>query len=112
MGEVGFIEDGHPEVAPMAPGWEMGNFIVVKCADFYITLANLRAGSFYVQVGEPVSFNRALAVVGNSGDRTIPHLHMHVTVGGWEPGSTPVPVLFDTASYEFSARARNHLFAR
>jgi hypothetical protein len=112
MGEVVHVEDGHPEVAPMAPGWELGNFVVVKCGEYYVTLANFRAGTFFVEPGDSVSFNMVLGNVGNSADRTVPHLHMHVTYGGWEDGSTPVPAMFDTTTYEFAMRARNHVFVR
>jgi hypothetical protein len=112
VGEIVAVEDGHPEVAPLAPGWEMGNYVVLKCADYYVTLANLRAGTIIVKPGDQVSTNMMLGNVGNSGDRTIPHLHMHVTYGGWAPGSTPVPAMFDTTTYEFAMRARNHLFIR
>jgi len=107
VGEVVFVEDGHPEVAPLSPGAGAGNQIVMRCADFLITLSNLRNGSIQVEVGDQIDLRRQVAQVGSTADRTIPHLHMHVTT----LDGKPVPILFE-AGYSFKFVARNYIYVR
>jgi len=95
FGEVIMIEDGHPDVAPYAEtDTQWGNFIVVRCQDGYVTLANLKANSVFVEEGQSVRPPMTLAYVGNSGQPSIPHLHVHVTRGSYTDGE-PTPILFD-----------------
>lgn len=107
IGEVISVEDGHPDVEPLSPGAGLGNQIVIQCSDFVVTLANLRNGSINATVGEQLTFNRQIAQVGNSADRSVPHLHMHVTNLEGEA----VPILFE-AAIRFRFVARNHLYIR
>lgn len=107
VGEVISVEDGHPEVSPLSPGAGAGNQIMIRCADFLITLSNLRNGSIDVTVGEQIDLRRQVAQVGSSADQTVPHLHMHVTTLDGEP----VPILFE-AGYSFKFVARNYIYVR
>lgn len=42
-----------------------------------MVLAHLRSGSVEVKPGDSVSIGQGVARVGNSGNSTEPHLHMH-----------------------------------
>ena len=44
----------------------------------YVVLADLRAGSIRVGVGEPVASGQELGACGNSGNSTQPHLHIQI----------------------------------
>lgn len=55
-----------------------GNFIAIECSGVYVILAHLRQGSVLVQEGDVVSAGTLLAEMGNSGNSSEPHLHMHV----------------------------------
>lgn len=62
-----------------------GNHIVIRCAartDTFVGLAHLLAGSIQVRVGDAVSAGQPLARVGNSGNTTEPHLHIHAKTSG------------------------------
>lgn len=56
-----------------------GNHVVVKPAglDVYILLAHLRNGSVSVSEGDTVKQGQLVGRVGNSGNTTEPHLHIH-----------------------------------
>jgi hypothetical protein len=112
MGTIVYIEDGHPDVKPFTqPTSELGNYIVIQCADSFVTLANLRNGSIKFQPGERINMTVWIANVGNSGSPSIPHLHIVATRGGWRPGTgTPVPILFDGAYAVNQFATRNKIF--
>ena len=107
FGKVIYIEDGHPEVEPLSAGAGLGNHVIIQCADFLITLSNLRNGSINTEVGEEISFERQVALVGNTADFSVPSLHMHVTT----LDGKPVPILFE-AGYNFKFISRNHIYVR
>ncbi len=91
-GVVTAVEDGLEDVEPLTQRDTehiAGNHIVIRCAarsDTFVGLAHLLAGSIQVRVGEAVSAGQLLARVGNSGNTTEPHLHIHAKIGG-EPDS-------------------------
>jgi hypothetical protein len=105
------VEDGHPDVDVNEPGTPLGNYVVIQCAEYYITLANLRNGSIQVQAGDPVNFELYLGTVGNSGVPSIPHLHVHATKGSWEPGEgQPVPLIIPSTFAVDKFLVRNDLY--
>lgn len=117
VGTVVYVEDGHPDLQPLAkPTSVLGNYIVIECADTFVTLANFKNGSIKngntdILPGQRVSFNYMLGFVGNSGTPSIPHLHIQATRGGWRPGTgTPVPMLFDGAYAVNQFATRNKIF--
>jgi len=59
-----------------------GNHIVLACGTVRILLAHLEKGSITVAGGEIVSLGQTLGRVGNSGNSSEPHLHIHAYVGG------------------------------
>lgn len=63
-------------------GEPAGNHIILACGTARILLAHLRKGSIAVQGGEIVSAGDTLGRVGNSGNSSEPHLHMHAYLGG------------------------------
>jgi hypothetical protein len=112
FGTVVYVEDGHPDVKPFAKtDTTLGNYIVIQCADAFVTLANLRNGSIKKQPGDRVSPTGVIAWVGNSGSPSIPHIHIQATIGGWRPGmGTAVPMLFDGAYAVNQFATRNKIF--
>lgn len=58
-----------------------GNYIAIDCGEFYIFLAHLRPGSIAVAGGEQVAIGQPLAQMGNSGNSSEPHLHVHAQRG-------------------------------
>ena len=61
-----------------------GNHVVIQLdgKEIYIGLAHLMQGSVTVKAGERVSTGQPIGRVGNSGNTTEPHLHIHAKRGG------------------------------
>lgn len=91
-GQVIAAVDGLPEQQPgsMDPKNAPGNHVVVRCGDADVWLAHFRKGSVLVKTGEHVATGAKLGEVGNSGNTTEPHLHVHV-----ERAGQGVPATFD-----------------
>jgi hypothetical protein len=87
-GVVTAVVDELPDMDPLVQrdtGDIAGNHIVIRCGartDTFVGLAHLLAGSIQVRVGDAVSAGQPLARVGNSGNTTEPHLHIHAKTGG------------------------------
>jgi len=62
-----------------------GNHVLIECGDIEVLLAHMQWHSVSVTVGEVVATGDPLGEVGNSGNTTEPHLHIHAERGG-EPG--------------------------
>lgn len=80
-GIVAGIHDGEPDAAPGEPDRlrRGGNRIVLQVApEEYLFLMHLEAGSIRVTPGQPVRRGEVIARVGNSGNSTEPHLHLHL----------------------------------
>ena len=108
-GEVVAFENGHPDQAPLAvkDGFALGNYVVIQCFEYYVTVSNLRNGFTPVKVGEFVDFSRIVGYMGSSGAPSLPHVHVHATVGGYDLNATPVPIEF-----EFKFKMRNGTYVR
>jgi len=59
-----------------------GNHILIEGEGIEILLAHLKEGSIIVKEGDIVTTNSILAQVGNTGNTSEPHLHIHVETGG------------------------------
>ena len=59
-----------------------GNHVKIACNATVVELAHFRPGSIAVAVGDTVTTGQRLGAVGNSGNSTEPHLHIHATRGG------------------------------
>jgi hypothetical protein len=80
-GEVVAAEQGHGDATPLEPPEEvepLGNYVAVYCPqqDVTVVLAHLRQGRS-PQLGTRVRASDPLGLVGNSGNTTEPHLHVH-----------------------------------
>jgi hypothetical protein len=108
-GTVVEVVNGQPDRAPLAvlDGFELGNYVVIQCFEYYITISNLREFQSPVQVGETLWFNRIIGYMGTSGAPSLPHVHVHATVGGYGLDATPVPIEF-----EEKFRVRNAVYVR
>ena len=82
-GQVALVVDGHRDqrVPDMDRDHMAGNFIAINCGNFFVVLAHLRQGSITVSQGEPVDIGTALGEMGNSGNSSQPHLHVHAQRG-------------------------------
>ncbi len=95
VGTVVYVENGHKDVAQGTPETTLGNRVVLRCFEFFVTLANLRNDSILVKEGEQVNFNVQIGVVGSSGYPSVPHLRIFTTTGNWDHTGAPVPQQFD-----------------
>lgn len=78
-----------------------GNHIVILSEEkkVYVLLAHLKKGSLLVQEGDRVSTRQSLGLVGNSGNTSEPHLHIHCTTADSEDylfKGKGVPITFNT----------------
>lgn len=88
-----------PETLASRPA---GNHVWLRRDSVHLLLAHLEQGSVRVEEGELVEAGRPVARVGNTGNTTEPHLHLHaVTFPGGAPdadsllqGGEPVPLSF------------------
>jgi murein DD-endopeptidase MepM/ murein hydrolase activator NlpD len=80
-GRVVRVIDGVPDALPdQAEAFRRGgNVIVLEVArDQYLFMVHLKAGSLTVAPGDDVKRGDVLARVGNSGNTSEPHLHVHL----------------------------------
>ena len=74
--------DGEPEAVLGAPRWGLaglGNHVVIQVApDEFLFIGHLRRGTVAVAVGERVTASQLLGRVGNSGNSSEPHVHVHL----------------------------------
>lgn len=67
-----------------------GNHVTIRCGDVDVLLAHLQRGSVSVRPGASLREGQSLGRVGNSGNSTEPHLHVHA-----ERNGKGVPVTFE-----------------
>ncbi|WP_050615265.1 M23 family metallopeptidase [Bacillus testis] len=69
-----------------------GNYVNIRCDDgnVNVIIAHMQEGSSSVEVGEMVQQGQDIGFVGNSGNTTEPHLHIHA-----EKDGEGVPIEFD-----------------
>ncbi len=84
-GRVVSAESGLPDLIPPERDARniAGNHIAIACSgsDVTVILAHLREGSIAADVGADVREGEPIARVGNSGNTTEPHLHIHAVRG-------------------------------
>ncbi|MGH7603409.1 MAG: M23 family metallopeptidase [Gemmatimonadaceae bacterium] len=101
-GEVVAVVDSIADHAPHGPLPPVtlaniaGNYVTVRIGpDKYATYAHLEHGSIRVRVGERVQTGAVLALVGDTGQATAPHLHFQITDAPGVLTSEGVPFLLD-----------------
>jgi hypothetical protein len=104
-GKVFYVEDGHPNVQVGAETTMLGNYVILSCFEWYVTLSGFTPGSFFVKAGDEIQLGSLIGYVGNSAMPSIPHLRMYVTRDKPDESGVPVPILF-----ELSYSARNTIF--
>ena len=67
-----------------------GNHVIVRCGDVNVALAHLQRGSVSVRANATIARNTPIGRVGNSGNSSEPHLHVH-----GERNGAGVPLRFD-----------------
>lgn len=85
-GKVIEIVDSYPDLKPstMDPEHPAGNYLAIEMpfSQMTVLLAHIQKGSFLVKKGDSVSRGQPLCRVGNSGNTSEPHLHIHVIKTG------------------------------
>lgn len=74
-----------------------GNVVIIELdSGLFVVLAHLRQGTLQVSEGDRVRTGDPLGLVGNSGNTTMPHLHLHVQthLDLWHPDNRSVPFAF------------------
>jgi hypothetical protein len=74
-----------------------GNHVILDLGrGYYGFYAHLQPGSLKVRVGDRVKRGQVLALLGNSGNTTAPHLHFHVSDGMGPLSSQGLPYVIDS----------------
>lgn len=99
-GTVARVVDGVPDnrVPRMNREQMAGNYVAIDCGGFFLILAHLRLGSVQVREGQQVAIGDALGQMGNSGNSSEPHLHIHAQRGlpdGSPLGGEPLALTID-----------------
>jgi len=104
-GEITEVLDEFPDNTPrVLPPVTLdniaGNHIILRIAqDLFVTYAHLQRGGIKVRAGDHVHRGDVLALLGNSGNTTGPHLHMQVTDRNSVLQSEGVPFMFADFTY-------------
>ena len=59
-----------------------GNHVLLRCGDVFVLLAHFKRGTVSVKPGDEIQAGAPLGVVGNSGNTSEPHLHIHAVRAG------------------------------
>lgn len=105
-GRVVEVRDGLADMVPprMDPDQAAGNHLILECTGTRIELAHFRNGSLLVAPGDRVEIGDPLGRVGNSGNSSEPHLHVHAMDAAT---GRPVQMTFDGR-----LPVRNQIFRR
>jgi hypothetical protein len=87
---------GHlPDPESLAIDTVDGNYVVLDLGDnFFVFYAHMRKGSISVRVGQTLRAGQEIGRVGNSGNTSAPHLHLHVMAGASPLGANGLPYVF------------------
>jgi biotin carboxyl carrier protein len=84
-----------PPAVPITLDTVAGNHVVLDLGGgVFAMYAHFQPGSIKVKVGDKVKVGQVLALVGNSGNSTEPHLHFQITDAGNPLGSEGIPYAF------------------
>jgi hypothetical protein len=101
-GRVMGTENGLPDLAVPRMDREnlLGNHVLLACGGVVLVFAHLREGSVMVEEGEDVTPGQSLGEVGNSGNTSEPHLHIHAQ----RPGGPDSPIAGDPVGLRIDGR--------
>ena len=87
-GIITVVVDEYDDLTPPNTDTEhlAGNHVLIKGEGVEVLLAHLKKGSVSVKVGTMVTTNTLIGNVGNTGNTSEPHLHMHIEKDG-EPNT-------------------------
>jgi hypothetical protein len=99
-GQVVAAHDGDPDggaatADPENPG---GNFVVIRCNNVDVFLAHIQKDSTVVRLWDDIRVGQKIGLVGNSGNSTEPHLHIHTRAVDSSPSvnlGVGLPMLFE-----------------
>lgn len=94
--------DSTPQVAPTDLRFEQlgGSYVILDIGGGnFVYYAHLIQGSATVRVGERVSRGQVIGSLGNSGNSTEAHLHLHVSRAGLPLTADNVPYVFDRFTF-------------
>ena len=75
---VDSFDDGSPSLTRFDTINPAGNHLIIKCNEgFSVLFAHFQRNSIFVERGDTVTKGMFLGLVGNSGNSTEPHLHIH-----------------------------------
>jgi murein DD-endopeptidase MepM/ murein hydrolase activator NlpD len=110
-GRVVAVEGTLPDmpVPEMDAERKLGNHVILACGDIWVVVAHLRQGSLRVAAGQEVAVGAPLAQVGNSGNSSEPHLHVHAQM----PGRPDAPLAAEPLPVRIGGRflVRNDVLA-
>jgi hypothetical protein len=102
-GEVLEAFDGLADLTPPQadPKSLAGNHVIIFCKEHSVLLAHMQKGSVAVHTGDHVTTGQLLGRVGNTGNTSEPHLHIHAVEGRHfvldeiDFKAEPTPLLFN-----------------
>jgi hypothetical protein len=104
------VIDGQPEQTPgsypsnIALDEADGNSIILDLGEKrYALYAHLQPGSIKVRSGEKVHLGQVLALVGDTGNSIVPHLHFQVTDGASSLSSNGLP--YEISDFEVTGKS-------
>lgn len=97
VGTVVFVQNEDPDmpIGDLGGGTDAGgNQIVLEVAPkHFLYMCHMRKGSVTVKVGEKVKIGQVIGRIGNSGNTSEPHLHIHLQDTA-EMGGEGIPLYF------------------
>jgi hypothetical protein len=102
-GEVLANEISLPDLTPPNGDQDnlLGNHVIIFCKNSSVLLAHLKPNSVQVKVGDVVHEGSVVGQVGNTGNTSEPHLHIHAVAGKYfsrraiAGTAEGIPMLFD-----------------
>ncbi len=84
------VENALPDLAVPEMDREhmAGNHVLLQCGQAVVLLAHMRLGSVAVRQGDTLEAGAYIGAVGNSGNTSEPHLHIHAQ----GPGTVAAPL--------------------
>lgn len=99
-GKVVKAIDGLPDLVPPELNKQKpaGNHVLIECKDVEILVGHMMSGSLAAKEGELVKEGQPIGKVGNSGNTSEPHLHIHASKGRTKSSALDregVPIIFN-----------------